>query len=129
MPRIAVSGVDAAARQKFPREFSLLQQLGGTDVEAEVRAPCCDCKLDRLLDGWLTVHVLQALGKAAATYGDADKAKSLVGSGGRCACHCAVTASSFAAACGVDAVHCPTALLTTSLLLPSPLMLRRCRHF
>jgi hypothetical protein len=34
MPR--VSGVDAAARKKHPREFSLLQQLGGESVDAEV---------------------------------------------------------------------------------------------
>lgn len=37
MPRINVSGVDASSRQKFPREFSLLQQLGGEAVDSEVR--------------------------------------------------------------------------------------------
>jgi hypothetical protein len=40
MPRIEVSGVDAASRKKFPREFSLLSQLGGEAVDSEV----CQCQ-------------------------------------------------------------------------------------
>jgi len=39
MPRINIQNVDAAARHKFPREFSILQQLdGGSGVDSEVRA-------------------------------------------------------------------------------------------
>lgn len=86
MPR--VSGVDAAARKKHPREFSLLQQLGGESVDAEVGA-ACDAR------SWIccssccsppTVSSPQAVLKAASTYGDESKAKSLVGSGGACCC-------------------------------------------
>jgi hypothetical protein len=39
MPRINVVGVDAASRKKYPREFSLVQELGGEAVESEVSAP------------------------------------------------------------------------------------------
>lgn len=39
MPRINVVGVDAASRKKYPREFSLVQELGGEAVESEVSVP------------------------------------------------------------------------------------------
>ena len=42
MPRIHVQGLDAEARRKHPREFSLLQQLTGSEgIDSEVRWHVC----------------------------------------------------------------------------------------
>lgn len=41
MPRINVTGIDAAGRKQHPREFSLLHQLGGEAVDSDVSPLLC----------------------------------------------------------------------------------------